>query len=196
VDLLWTDFLNSDWHDWRGGGKSEERLDQPAWVNHFLTSRGLRAPVPPHATDLQKLKTFRKELRRMAEDMAAGSMPSSLDIQALNDILADGPVIRFIERVDEHQSLQLLPIRNDWNQVMAEVVASFATTLIEGEGARVRICENSDCRWVFYDDTRNRSKRFCDDKVCGNLIKVRRFRARNKAETQTLEKHGGSEPNH
>jgi len=32
------------------------------------------------------------------------------------------------------------------------------------------------------DDTRNRSKRYCDDKLCGNLTKVRRFRARKKAE--------------
>jgi predicted RNA-binding Zn ribbon-like protein len=42
--------------------------------------------------------------------------------------------------------------------------------------------ENADCLWVYYDDTRNRSKRYCDDKACGNLMKVRRFRARKKAE--------------
>ncbi|WP_141639042.1 CGNR zinc finger domain-containing protein, partial [Paenibacillus riograndensis] len=40
---------------------------------------------------------------------------------------------------------------------------------------------NPDCLWVYYDDTRNRSKRYCDDKMCGNLMKVRRFRARKKA---------------
>jgi predicted RNA-binding Zn ribbon-like protein len=63
---------------------------------------------------------------------------------------------------------------------MAEIAASFARTLADGEKSRLRICDNPDCLWVYYDDTRNRSKRYCDDKMCGNLLKVRRFRARQK----------------
>jgi hypothetical protein len=27
LNLLWTYFLNTEWHDWRGSGKSEDRLD-------------------------------------------------------------------------------------------------------------------------------------------------------------------------
>ncbi|MDT3426149.1 putative RNA-binding Zn ribbon-like protein [Paenibacillus forsythiae] len=54
--------------------------------------------------------------------------------------------------------------------------------IVEGKKpSRFRICDNPDCRWAYYDDTRNRSKRYCDDKACGNLMKVRRFRARKKA---------------
>lgn len=26
MDRLWTDFVNSDYHDWRGGDRSEDRL--------------------------------------------------------------------------------------------------------------------------------------------------------------------------
>ncbi|URJ62468.3 CGNR zinc finger domain-containing protein [Paenibacillus polymyxa] len=65
-------------------------------------------------------------------------------------------------------------------KVVAEVVADFAQAFVSSGGSRIRICDNTDCRWVFYDDTRNRSKRFCDDKMCGNLMKVRRFRERKK----------------
>ena len=56
----------------------------------------------------------------------------------------------------------------------------FAQTLAEGEASRIRICDNPDCLWVYYDRTRNRSKRYCDDRACGNLMKVRRFRASKK----------------
>ncbi|MNI89783.1 CGNR zinc finger [compost metagenome] len=73
-------------------------------------------------------------------------------------------------------------MRDDWTQVMAEVAASLAKTLIDGEIGRIRVCDNPDCRWVFYDDTRNRTKKYCEDKTCGNLMKVRRFRARKKQE--------------
>ncbi|MNW66741.1 CGNR zinc finger [compost metagenome] len=67
---------------------------------------------------------------------------------------------------------------------MAEIASSFAAALVEKETSRFRICENPDCLWVYYDDTRNRSKRYCDDKLCGNLMKVRRFRARKKADME------------
>ncbi|UOK61501.1 CGNR zinc finger domain-containing protein [Paenibacillus sp. OVF10] len=35
---------------------------------------------------------------------------------------------------------------------------------------------------MFYDDTRSRTQKYCDDKMCGNLMKVRRFRAKRKSQ--------------
>jgi predicted RNA-binding Zn ribbon-like protein len=43
---------------------------------------------------------------------------------------------------------------------------------------RVRTCAADDCGWLFLDDTRNHSRRWCDMKTCGNRAKLRRFRAR------------------
>ena len=67
-----------------------------------------------------------------------------------------------------------------------EIAGSFAQATQQGELSRFRICTNPDCLWVYYDDTRNRSKRYCDDKMCGNLMKVRRFRAK-KSESSNSE---------
>jgi predicted RNA-binding Zn ribbon-like protein len=175
LDLLWTSFLNSEWHDWRGGGHTEDRLETPGWVERFLAHWGLPCPAGP--ADLGALKELRSLLRGMAVALAAGGTPASDQLAALNAVMAAGPVIRQIGA--EHQ-LTLRPAGATWAHIEAEIAASLAQTLAEGEGARVRICENPDCLWVFYDDTRNRTKRFCEDKTCGNLIKVRRFRARQK----------------
>ena len=41
---------------------------------------------------------------------------------------------------------------------------------------RVRVCADDSCAWLFVDTTRNRTRRWCDMKVCGNRNKVRRFR--------------------
>ena len=38
-----------------------------------------------------------------------------------------------------------------------------------------------DCGWWFVDDTKNRSRRWCDMKICGNREKMRRFRKRQGA---------------
>jgi predicted RNA-binding Zn ribbon-like protein len=40
--------------------------------------------------------------------------------------------------------------------------------------------ENDDCRWVFYDESKSQSLRWCAS-VCSNLIRVRRFRERHRA---------------
>ena len=48
--------------------------------------------------------------------------------------------------------------------------------------ARVRMCEAPDgCGWLFYDETRNGTRRWCSMKDCGNRAKARRHYARNKA---------------
>jgi len=41
---------------------------------------------------------------------------------------------------------------------------------------RVRVCADDSCAWLFLDTTRNRTRRWCDMKICGNRNKVRRFR--------------------
>ncbi len=44
---------------------------------------------------------------------------------------------------------------------------------------RVRICAN--CRWLFLDESRNRSRVWCDMAVCGNRQKARRHYGRRKS---------------
>lgn len=51
-----------------------------------------------------------------------------------------------------------------------------AVRLATGDGrGRVRLCEASNCGWLFLDGSKNHSRRWCDMKVCGNRAKARRF---------------------
>lgn len=181
MDLLWTDFLNSMWHDWRGSGRSEDRLEKPAWLERFTATWNLNAPLPLQPEELDALKKLRTLLGRMAENVVAGFPLHPDDLQQLNQAMARSPVTRQLVRTDGKYRLELVPLRQDWVHAMADIAASFALTLAEGDDGRIRICDNPHCRWVFIDSTRNRSKRFCDDKLCGNLMKVRRFRARKQS---------------
>ena len=63
--------------------------------------------------------------------------------------------------------------------LLAVVVAAVGA----GTWARLKACP--DCHWVFYDSTRNASKRWClmyaggpDGRACGTIAKVRRYRER------------------
>lgn len=50
-----------------------------------------------------------------------------------------------------------------------------------GDLTRVKECASENCNWLFIDESRNRSRRWCDMKDCGNRAKARRFRQRNRS---------------
>jgi predicted RNA-binding Zn ribbon-like protein len=179
--MLWDSFINSEWHDCRCGGSSEYSLYTPGWLEHWLDKQHLSVSRLPESGEMASLKRLRSLLHGMVEQIVAGGAPSSDQIEEINRVMTGGPVTRQIAVKDDVYSLQFTAVRRDWRLVMAEIAYSFSRTLAEGETSRFRICDNADCRWVYYDDTRNRSKRYCEDKSCGNLMKVRRFRARHKA---------------
>ncbi len=50
-----------------------------------------------------------------------------------------------------------------------------AAELLTSEGTkRVGRCADEKCGWLFWDNSRNRSRRWCDMRDCGNRAKVRR----------------------
>ncbi|MEC0125291.1 CGNR zinc finger domain-containing protein [Paenibacillus pabuli] len=185
MDRLWTDFVNSDYHDWRGGDRSEDRLGKKEWQQRFLDEWEMSAPVPASPEDERTLRNFRNELQLLAIRLSAGDSLMDKDLEWLNAMMSEGQVTRRLNsEIDEGLKLSLIPVWAHWQQVVAEVAADFANTLVKGGGGRIRICDNSDCRWIFYDDTRSRTQKYCDDKMCGNLMKVRRFRAKKKVDPQ------------
>lgn len=60
------------------------------------------------------------------------------------------------------------------------VAAAVARLAIRGDWERVKICPADDCRWAFYDASRNRSRQWCSMAVCGNRAKVRAHRERER----------------
>lgn len=64
----------------------------------------------------------------------------------------------------------------DCGMALAHVVAS-------GERERLRRCAAPDCDQVLVDLSRNRSKRYCDARTCGNRLHVAAYRERQRAST-------------
>jgi hypothetical protein len=66
------------------------------------------------------------------------------------------------------------------------VLAAVARGVEDGTLSRLKACP--DCRWVFYDKTRSKTRVWCGmyagegGRACGTISKVRRYRQRHKAE--------------
>jgi len=61
------------------------------------------------------------------------------------------------------------------NAMLWPVARAAADLLTSEDLSKLRMCAADDCAWLFLDTTRNRKRRWCDMKTCGNRDKARRY---------------------
>ena len=63
--------------------------------------------------------------------------------------------------------------------LLAPVLWSAGALLTGPQLAQIRECANDECLWLFVDDSRNRTRRWCSMQSCGNRAKARRHYLRH-----------------
>ena len=143
-----------------------------------LERAGLAAPAKAGQV-VVRARILRESLYRLFRSAAGRWTPDAADVAVLN---------REVKRARSHERLAPEGARFRWNwdadgptldQVIWFVVRSAADLLTSDDLKRVKQCGGEDCRWLFLDTSRNRSRRWCDMADCGNVAKVRRFRRRH-----------------
>ena len=175
----WVDLVNSE--EWDGFGKLTDHLANPRWVATFLKHWELH-PFPRTEVPRHKLVRLRALLRSAAERLAGGGAVRQSELATLNQALKV-PAWQKLVQNQNGICAETVPVRMDWTWVMARIAASFGEMLANHEMERMKLCANSDCRWVFRDPTKARTKRWCNDSTCGNRARVRRARAAQKQKT-------------
>ena len=66
-------------------------------------------------------------------------------------------------------------------QVMADILMALAQEVCDHGTGRFGTCAASDCDHLFYDVTRNRSRRFCADPRCASRTHTAEHRSRQRA---------------
>lgn len=167
------DFVNTDWLRTR-----EEHLRDPHCLEDWLSGHALldpesrSAPLPARAiatdADLELALRLRAAIRRMlAREPQAEQFP---DLPILISLGDNG--------------------RTRAQPAVAGVPGALARILIaawEAEHAglleRLKLCVAPDCRWAYYDPSRNKSAVWCNMAVCGSRAKSRAYYQRQKAST-------------
>jgi len=62
--------------------------------------------------------------------------------------------------------------------VLGPITLSALTLLTQADLSRIKQCRGDHCGWLFFDTTKNKSRRWCEMVVCGNRAKQRRFHRR------------------
>jgi predicted RNA-binding Zn ribbon-like protein len=159
-------------HDRRGHGRSS----QP-WQGNDLDTYADDLAALVRALDLREL------LFRLLSAVAAGQAPAAADLDAFNDAAAGALSRSTVEPVDGRFRRGWAADGADRLDLPAWEVARDARELLLDPAAieRLKQCPGPECGWLFLDESRNRSRRWCDPRLCGNRERVKSHYRRRQA---------------
>ena len=134
-----------------------------------------------NATDLPRIRRYRGRLDQVVTAFETGDMEAAID--ELNTLLSEAGASPQIVAHDGrgphlHVSRPTSPLAD---RMTAHFAMGLAWLAVAGEATRLRTCASPTCRNVFVDFSRNRSRRYCDSRTCGNRLHVAAYRARKSA---------------
>jgi predicted RNA-binding Zn ribbon-like protein len=182
------DFVNTV--SWPGSDRGHDWLDRPAnavrWAvaaelvmaddgtAERLATRHERHPVEA-ARSLGRLHELRADMTAVLRPLAHGERPPAATVERLNAHLGRLCARR---RID--------PDVLDWtwgpvdklDDLHGRLVADAAAIVTQADHSRLGHCPS--CDWLFFDTTRNRSRRWCDMNDCGSRDKALRYYHRRR----------------
>ncbi|MFI4987818.1 MAG: CGNR zinc finger domain-containing protein [Alphaproteobacteria bacterium] len=175
----------------RGSAKPLEHLVRPehaiAWARHAkaLTpadGETLQAAIAANAKLAARLLRRTLELREViyliGAAIAARSPVDAANVEHLTRIHAD--CVARAKLVPHDASFVWVwdPADGAVESVLGPIVLSALTLLTQSDLSRIKQCRGDHCGWLFFDTTKNKSRRWCEMEVCGNRAKQRRFHRR------------------
>ena len=172
MDFLCLDFINSRW--FKSHSLFEELLENRQWVRGLCEKWELPVPdVPGELTGvLLELRSF---LHQAACELCAEKSLSAATVAALNARLRPVALFKVLEADGNKLRLNSIPQEYGSGWIVFMIVLSFAELAAEYDAKRIKLCGNPACGWIFYDESKSRTRKWCEN-TCASLIKVRRFR--------------------
>lgn len=172
------DLVNTRRERWR---RNVECLVTDADVVEWLVRCGLLpAPVAAPAGLAGEARALREAIDVGARAAVAGEVPDRAALRVVDDWLVHaGARPALIAGPDGLPVLGERPAADSPRRALGTVALDAAVMLGRPEErARVRICGSDTCSTRFYDRSPAGARRWCSMRLCGNVEKARRHRAR------------------
>ncbi|MBV9116776.1 MAG: ABATE domain-containing protein [Acetobacteraceae bacterium] len=192
------DFVNT--RSWRGRETPGEELhgldDVLAWargaggvdVEIAQSFQDWWRPRPRAASAVfTEAIALREALFRLFEAVSSGEAPDPAALDVLNAALGSAaPRSRVAPRADAlvWSVDGLVP---GMAALLSPVLWSASDLLAGTRRRRVRLCANPQCRWVFLDDSKSGTRRWCSMASCGNRAKAHRHYLKRRKATHAEE---------
>jgi predicted RNA-binding Zn ribbon-like protein len=169
------DFVNTnDLEDGR------DRLGESELLRTWLVERGLisahEAVGPP---EVKRVIRVREAIR----SLAMSNNGWNLDPAAIETLNAAAAATAGRVRFDSHGRAFFASQSRGVDGALFTILSAVYQSMVEGTWSRLKACRRDVCRWVFFDQSRNRSGAWCAMAICGNRIKTGAYYRRKKAAT-------------
>lgn len=148
-----------------------EWLVDAAALERWLGAAGL-PDVAARESDVWRAHELREALRALV----AANNGSRLDPHAAATVNRAAHAGRVTVELDEAGSLRIRAHGSGVEGALGSIVAVAFEAMRDGTWTRLKACKN--CRWSFFDYSKNRSASWCSMSICGNRLKTRRYRTR------------------
>jgi predicted RNA-binding Zn ribbon-like protein len=131
------------------------------------------------AVQLRRTRDLREAIRALLQTNAGHGGPTRAQHRLLSAV-AEHAVVRLnIDR--DGQRLSVEPDAADpVDAMIMQLLLDIRDAQRDGTWPRLKACSNTDCGWAYYDRSHARNGRWCDMSGCGNRLKNRALRARNR----------------
>ncbi|MCX4692531.1 CGNR zinc finger domain-containing protein [Streptomyces sp. NBC_01408] len=154
-----------------------EDLSDLAALRGFLARHGIGGPKAPAASDLAAVLRVRcgfRDVLRANSTQAAVVLVNTL-------ISGAGTTPRLTHHDGQGWHLHhFAPQGAPADDLAVDAGMALASVIVAGEWERLRRCAAPGCTRHFLDLSRNRSRRYCDSRTCGNRLHVAAYRTRRR----------------
>lgn len=188
---LCLDYANTRF--WRGAAAPTESLTDFDALLHWLkaaqvldadTAASLRALRDDKPSAAQRLFVdalrVRESLYRWFSALVGGAAPEA-DAALLAASVAAAPARKDLVLRGAAAGWRVAMVAPSVGELLAPVLWSAADLSLAAGRVRLRWCANRTCRWLFLDDSKGGTRRWCSMSTCGNRAKVQRHFLRQAA---------------
>ncbi len=190
------DFVNT--LHWRGTDAPIDRLttydDLVSWAAYgglvetpqAARLRELAREQPAEAAHvMQRAWTLREGLHRIATAEMLRREPAEDDLALLNGELGTALAHASLTWDSGGYRLWWRDLGERLDAPLWQVTRSAVDLLTSPLRGKIRLCANDECGWLFIDESKNASRRWCSMALCGSRIKMRDYYRRKQGRPAT-----------
>src|SRR5258708_322194 len=123
---------------------------------------------------------LREAMFRIFEALATGAAVRDPDFATLKAALTEAPARRQLVRADGRYAWRLETLMASAPNLLTPVLWSAGDLMLNAARRRIRQCANEKCLWLFLDESKSGTRRWCDMTSCGNRAKAQRHYSKIK----------------